>query len=178
MSDLQNYLVRKRASLLARRAGIERGEITIHPITTHARAEGLSGIRRIRIRDFQIVSDSPASFAGYDLGPGSPEILLGSLSSCLVHTWLIHAADQQVPLDALEVKVTGQLDARAGRPGFEQVPVYPHDITYRVDVTSPADRGAIDAVDQAVQRLCPVLNLLIRATDVRGVVKLIPSPAA
>ncbi len=178
MSDLQNYLGRKRAALLERRAGIESGALTTHPITTRARAEGLSGIRRIRIRDFQIVSDSPPSFAGYDLGPGSPEILLGSLSSCLVHTWLIHAADQQVPLDGLEVEVNGQLDARAGRPGFEDVPVYPHNITYRLTVTSPAERAAIDGVDQAVQRLCPVLNLLIRATDVRGVVQLIPSPAA
>lgn len=178
MPDLQDYLIRKRAALLERRAGIVAGTLGLHPITTRARAEGLSGIRRIRIRDFQIVSDSPPAFAGYDLGPGSPEILLGSLASCLVHTWLIHAADQQVPLDELETEVSGQLDARSGRPGFEDVPVYPHNITYRVHVTSPAAREAIEAVDQAVQRLCPVLNLLIRATDVRGVVKLIPSPAA
>ncbi|MFT3688343.1 OsmC family protein [Paenirhodobacter sp.] len=177
MPGLNEYLVQKRAALLKRREGIDAGEVGIHPIRTQARAESRSGIRRIRIRDFQIISDSPPSFAGYDLGPGSPEILLGSLSSCLVHTWLIHAADQQLPLEDLEVEVNGQMDARAGRPGFEDVPVHPHEISYRVKITSPADRAAVAAVEQAVLRFCPVLNLLSRATEVRGEVVL-THPAA
>lgn len=168
MSGLNEYLSQKRTALLERRAGIEAGKIAVHPIRTQARAENRSGIRRIRIRDFQIVSDSPPDFAGYDLGPGSPEILLGSLSSCLVYTWLIHAADQQLPVEDLEVEISGQMDARSGRPGFEDVPVYPHDISYRVKITSAADRAAVDAMDAEVRLLCPVLNLLSRATEIRG----------
>lgn len=168
MSDLKEYLKQKREALLRRRRGIEAGAIAVNPLSARATAEARSGIRRIRIRDFQIVSDSPSSFAGYDLGPGSPEILLGSLASCLVHTYLIHAADQQVPLEHIEVEVTGQMDARTGRPGFEDVPVYPHDIAYRVQIATGAAQDRIDEVTQAVERLCPVLNLLRRATDVRG----------
>lgn len=168
MSDLAEYLVQKRAALRDRRRAVEEGALGVVPFLARASAEGRSGIRRTRIRDFQIISDSPPGFAGYDLGPGSPEILLGALSSCLVHTWLIHAADQEVQLDSLEAEVRGQLDPRSGRPGFEDVPVYPHDISYRVLIRSPATPGQIESVSAAVERLCPVLNLLIRATAIRG----------
>ncbi len=179
MTDLNDYLLQKRAALLSRRAAIEGGTIGATPLTARASAEGRSGIRRIRIRDFQIVSDSPPSFAGYDLGPGSPEILLGSLSSCLVHTYLIHAADQQVPLDAVDVEVRGQIDPRSGRPGFEDVPVYPHGVSYRVTLVSPATSEQIAALTEAVRRFCPVLNLLGRAIGIEAeVVHTLPSQAA
>ena len=38
------------------------------------RAMGRSGIREIRIRDFQIISDSKPDLAGYDLGPGADDL--------------------------------------------------------------------------------------------------------
>ena len=49
-----------------------------------AATEGHSGVRRIRIRDFRVISDSPPDFAGYSLGPPSPELLLGAISGCRV----------------------------------------------------------------------------------------------
>ena len=76
-------------------------------------------MRRIRIRDHQVVSDSPADFAGYDLGPSSPELLLGSLGSCLTHIFLIKAAELQLPLESLQVEIEGDLDPRGGKPGYE-----------------------------------------------------------
>lgn len=168
MSDLKQYLVQKRAALLERRAAIQAGEIGPHALYAHASAEGRSGIRRIRIRDFQILSDSTPAFAGYDLGPGSPEILLGSLASCLTHTWLIHAADQELPLESLEVETTAVMDPRNGGPGFEETPVHPHAFAYRVTIVSCATPEAVAAVDAAVRKFCPVLNLFARATEVSG----------
>ncbi|MDD2868415.1 OsmC family protein [Neomegalonema sp.] len=168
MSDLQDYLVQKREALLERRAAVAAGGLGVTPFTAQARAEGRSGVRRIRIRDHQIVSDSPPSFAGYDLGPGSPEILLGSLASCLTHTWLIHAADQRLPLESVEAEARGRLDARAGTPGFEDVPVHPHEISFTVRVLSSASPEAVAAVEAAVRKFCPILNLLGRAVEIRG----------
>lgn len=50
----------------------------------------------------------------------------------------IQAADREAPLDALSVEVTGHVDYRAGREGFEEIPVYPHNLAYTVPIDSPA----------------------------------------
>jgi uncharacterized OsmC-like protein len=127
-------------------------------LTARVRAEGRSGIRRIRIRDFQVISDSEADFAGYDLGPSSPELQLGVLGSCLTHTFLIQAATVGLPLDSLELEITGIIDPRAGSAGFEDVPIHPHEIRYVVFIASSAAPAEIRVLREAVERDCPILN--------------------
>ena len=170
MSTLREYLQQKRAAITARRARAEQHPPQPQQLRATVSAEGRSGIRRIRIRDFQIVSDSGPDFAGYDLGPSSPELQLGVLGSCLTHVFLIQAADLGVPLDSLSVEVTGQIDPRAGKPGFESVPVFPHNIAYDVRLESPASSAEIAALHEAVERACPILNLLLNPQEIRGVV--------
>ncbi|MDT0266620.1 OsmC family protein [Streptomyces sp. DSM 44915] len=174
---LRPYLEVKRAALLAReeRAKTSPG-ILPHKLRAQTTAESRSGVRRVRIRHHQIISDSPLDFAGYDLGPSSPEIQLGVLSSCLTHVFLIQAARLRVPLDALEVEVEGVHDPRAGKSGFEQVPVYPHQIGYTVRVTSPATEERIRELHEAVERECPIYNLLINPQQISGRVVLTGSP--
>ena len=138
MSTLNEYLAQKRAAILARRAKQEAGGGSPNLLKAKVTAEGRSGIRHIRIRDHHILSDSAKDFAGYDLGPTSPEMQMGVLGSCLTHIFLIQAADRGVPIDELSVEVTGQTDPRAGKPGFEETPVYPHNIAYTVEIKSPA----------------------------------------
>jgi uncharacterized OsmC-like protein len=173
MSTLSEYLKQKRNALLVLREkalGPEGGPKFL-------KAEGRSGVRRIKIRDFQIISDSDADFAGYNLGPGSPELQLGALASCITHIYLIQAADQQVPLDSLEVEIRGQIDPRGGRPGFEHIPVYPHNIEYTVHISSPATAEQIAALNREVERTCPVLNLLRHPQEIKGVVEHVSSAA-
>lgn len=168
MSTLNDYLIEKRAAVLAREARIASG--TFEPLRLQARvsAEGRSGVRRVRIREHQIISDSPPDFAGYNLGASSPEQQLGVLGSCVTHIFLIQAAQQQVPIDSLEVEVSGQIDARAGHPGYEHIPVYPTDIGYTVHIASPAPREQLDALFEAVERTCPILNLLKHPQTIRA----------
>ncbi len=125
MRSLPEYLAEKREALLDRQRRIAAG--TLGPAHLEARAtpEGRSGVRRIRIRDFQVVTDSPRDFAGYDLGPSSPELQLGVLGSCLNHSYLIQAAALEVPIQSIEVDVEATIDPRAGAPGYDATPVYP-----------------------------------------------------
>jgi len=177
MSTLNEYLAQKRAALLARRARVAEGKSEPNLLKAHVKAEGRSGIRHIRIRDYHIISDSPYDFAGYALGPGSPELQLGVLGSCLTHIFLIQAADKQVPLDSLEVEVHGQLDPRANTPGNEHIPVYPHNISYTVHITSSATPEALAELHEAVERVCPILNLLINPQSINGsIVHTLPAP--
>jgi uncharacterized OsmC-like protein len=166
---LRDYLEVKRAALLARKAKAEADPPTgPYRLRAQAKAEERSGVRRIRIRDHQVLSDSPLDFAGYDLGPSSPELQLGVLSSCLTHIFLIQAATLQIPLDALTVEVEADQDPRAGKSGFEEVPIYPHNISYTVRLSSPASQERIVELHTAVEKNCPIYNLLINPQVVTG----------
>lgn len=168
VSDLREYLRAKKLALDARSARIEAGDSGVSRLAATASAEGRSGVRRVRIRDFQIITDSPPDFAGYNLGPSSPELQLGILASCLNHSVLIQAALLGIAIDSLDVDVSGLLDARAGRPGFEAVPVNPHDISFEVRIVSPASASEISRLEEAVEKACPILNLLRRPQSIAG----------
>jgi hypothetical protein len=66
--------------------------------------------------------------------------------------------------------VTAEMDPRAGKPGFEQIPIYPHNIRYTVRLDSPASSEAIAELHQAVERNCPILNLLLNPQTVTGTI--------
>jgi len=168
MSTLRDYLVQKKSALLARRSAAAAAGHLTQEISAHVTAEGRSGVRRIRIRDHQIISDSPADFAGYDLGPSSPEIQLGVLGSCLTHIYLIKAAELDVPLDSLDIDLRAQLDPRGGLPEFPEVPVELQGISYEVQIGSPADDSRLDLLRAEVERVCPVLNLLTKPQTITG----------
>lgn len=172
MSNLREYLVQKRERLLAKRAAA--AEKTPDPLQISAtvRAEGRSGIRRIRIRDYQIITDSATDFAGYGLGPTAPELQLGALGSCLAHSFLIQAADHQTPIDALEVDVAAEIDARAGQPGYPDITVHPRQIRYILRVESPASAEQIATLQSAMENACPILSLLRNPHEISGSVEL------
>jgi len=171
MTSLNHYLSEKRSAVLAREALVEAGNASPNSLSAKVSAEGRSGVRRIRIRDHQVISDSPPDFAGYNLGPSSPELQLGVLGSCVTHIFLIQAASRQVPIDRLEVEVNGKIDPRGGKPGYESIPIWPHDIGYTVHIDSPASAEDVQALFEAVEKNCPILNLLKNPQTIRAEIR-------
>jgi uncharacterized OsmC-like protein len=177
LSTLIEYLAQKRAAWLNRKQRISAGTLGPAPLKARVTAEGRSGVRRIRIRDFQVISDSPPDFAGYDLGPSSPELQLGVLGSCLNHSYLIQAAALEIPVEAIEVEVEATIDPRAGSAGHETTPVYPQNISYVVKIESPAPAPKIEELRRAVEKSCPILNLLKQPQTVTGRIDHAPAVA-
>jgi uncharacterized OsmC-like protein len=168
LSTLIDYLAQKRKAFAERSRLIADGSLGPVPLKAKATAEGRSGVRRIRIRDFQVITDSPPDFAGYDLGPSSPELVFGGLASCLSHSYLIQAAALDVPIESIEVEVEGIIDPRAGSPGYENTPVYPQNISYIVRIASPASAAEIQTLRGNVEKFCPILNLLKQPQTIEG----------
>lgn len=180
MSDLNAYLIQKREALAQRIKRVDSGELGPQPLKAVVSAAGRSGIRKIRIRDFQVLTDSPPDFAGYDLGPGAPELQLGVLGSCLTHSYLIQAAALNVPIDSIEVELEGVIDPRSSRPGHGDIPVYPQKLAYTVRIASSASPEQIVTLEANVGRFCPILNLLKHPQEIKGrleLTKLKQSPA-
>ena len=168
MSGLSDYLQAKGIGLRARRETRETAPEDARTLTARITAEGRSGVRRIRIRDHQILTDSGSDLAGYDLGATSVELQLGALGSCLTHVLLIQAADRGFPLDAIDVEVSARMDPRAGQSGFSHGPFFPHDISYTAHVTSLASAEVIASLYEAVEETCPILRLIVTPQRILG----------
>jgi uncharacterized OsmC-like protein len=134
----------------------------------HVEIDPLSGIRRLHIRHFNLIHDDQPLYGGSDLGPSALEHQLGVLTSCITHITEIQAASRQIVIDSLAVSAEGIYDPRAGRPGFEDVPVYPHKIHYTVHFRSPHSYEEIVALRDAVEAVCPIYNLLLAEQKIEG----------
>ncbi|MBE9604107.1 OsmC family protein [Acetobacteraceae bacterium H6797] len=167
MSDLKEYLAQKRRAALAKMEAA-RANPAKTQVKAQVRVAGRSGMREIRIRDFQIVSDSPPDFAGYNLGPGSPEMQMGVLGSCMTHITLIQAALRGVSLEAVSVEVTAENDPRALFPDSDDVVIVPHNIRYVLNIVSDEPPEVIAALHEAVEKACPILNLLANPQVITG----------
>jgi uncharacterized OsmC-like protein len=157
---LREYLGQKAAAMRGAAAPLGSGDDARQTITAQCSASTLDGARRIRIRDFELVSDSGPAFGGQDLGPSSPELLLGVLASCLTHTYLIGAAIRGVSLDAVHVRV----DADNNDARFLQLktadPDVPFNIRAIVRIESPAPEDDLAALDRYVDESCPLTKLV------------------
>ncbi|MDZ4765953.1 MAG: OsmC family protein [Chloroflexota bacterium] len=168
MSHLDEYLARKHAALTAKQAAFtaapDSALVTLHAA---AKVAGNSGIRPVKMGDYTVITDSAPGLAGYGLGITAPEMLLGALASCLAHSYVIQAALLGVPLDALDVEISGQLDFTGvvGLPVTDAPAL--QNIAYAARIESPAPPEAVQKLHELVERYCPVLNTLRLPMDVR-----------
>lgn len=57
-------------------------------------------------------------------------------------------------------------------PVFENAPFWPHNITYAIDIESSATDEQIRDLHQAVEDVCPILNLLPNPQSITGAITL------
>lgn len=121
----------------------------------------LVGVTEVDIRTgahtFKV--DEPPALGGVDIAANPVQYALASLGSCQAITYRIWAEHLGVKLDALTVRVEGDLDLRGFfgtddnvRPGFTAVRV-------EVTVTGPEAPERYAELAAAVDEHCPVLDL-------------------
>lgn len=155
------HLGEKQAAMREAAANRPTAELWREEISARCVADDLTGTRKWRIRDWNYIGDGGAAIGGWDLGPSSPELLLGVVSTCLTHTYLCLAAAQGLPLERVEVTVTAlNNDARFFGVDSDE-PFVPYDITATVDILAPLlDGSQIEAFIEEGQRVCPIVHLL------------------
>ncbi|WP_438481267.1 OsmC family protein [Oleiharenicola lentus] len=139
------------------------------PLRAHVKVEGDTGIRNIRTDNgnFQIIHDYPRYLGGHNIGVVPEEDILGRMITCLTHIYEIEASKRQVVLDTLELEVEGTLTTRLGNTA--NPPVY-KDIAYRVNIGSPEPKEKIEALQKAVEAICPIYNMLKDSQPVKGTI--------
>ncbi len=166
-----------RKHLDVRRAAISAGaDAPSHRLEARVTAESRSGVRRLRIRDFQLLSDSDRDYAGYNLGAGSWDTQIAVLASAVADEFAIQAAAANVPLDAVDVVFTSQPDDPS--VARNRAVRYPRNLSYIAYLDSPASEAQLETLRLAVERTSPVLGLVSGSQDVgHGEVVHTPSPA-
>src|SRR5260370_27986823 len=90
------------------------------------KVEGLGS--ETKIRQFTLTVDEPEPLGGTDTGPNPVELVLGALASGQEITYRAYAEALGIPLEAVSVKIEGNLDLRGFfavkdgvLPGFQNV---------------------------------------------------------
>ena len=167
MSALDYYLERKSAVLAQRRADFtaipEKATVRIQAKSWVA---GNTGARPVKMGETLFITDSAPALAGNALGPTAPEMLLGALASCLVHTYLIQAVLLDIPIEGVEIEVHGAvpMGGVVGLP-YDRLPQM-EEITYTAKVSTSAAPEDLERMPHAVEDTCPVLNTVRYPTAV------------
>ena len=158
---LRDYLHQKAASMRAAAASRPNGKDWRERVEATVVADDLTGVRKMRIRAWELIGDSGPAFGGWNLGPSSPELFCGIIGTCLTHMYLIGAAAREIPLDRVAIRVTAD-NNDAGLLGISTSdPALPFNITASVEVLAPdADSEALASLHRYVAESCPLTNLV------------------
>lgn len=139
------------------------------PVVTFAADSALAeGYRAtVNIRDFSLTADEPPSIGGTDAGPTPVELVLAGLGTCQEIVYATYARILGIPLDAVKVRAEGRLDLR-GFYGVADVLVGFQDVSFTVEIESPAPGEDVARLVAAVNAHCPVLEILRQPIPVAG----------
>ena len=124
-------------------------------------ADDRTGVRKLRIRDWQFIGDSGPGLGGFSLGPSSTELLCGVISTCLTHTYEIGDCLMGIPLERIEVRVSAENnDARFG--GLEtDDPATPFNLQAKVTLDAPdVPSERLAELHRYASANCPLTNLI------------------
>ena len=147
----------------------ELGQATEAPLATFTVDTMLvDGFRtEARVRQFALTVDEPEGLGGSDHGPTPVELVLAALGTCQEIVYATYARVLGIPVDAVAVRVEGLLDPR-GFFGVADVPVGFQQVSFAVDLQSPASSEEVARLVATVNAHCPVLDILRQPLPVAG----------
>lgn len=131
--------------------------------TTSLNGEALEG----RTARYSLSSDEPEALLGTDRGASPAEYVLQALAGCYAVTFATNAAIRGIALTELRFELEGDVDLQgflnvdgSVRPGVSDVRV-----TVHAEATN-ADRGRLQELVSAVERLSPIRDTLVNPVRV------------
>ncbi len=167
MVGLREYLNEKAAAIRGLAEAKPDAAAWRETVSATCVADDRTGVRKLRIRDWQFIGDSEPGFGGFSLGPSSPELLCGVISTCLTHTYEIGACLMGIPVERIEVRVAADNnDARFG--GLEtDDPATPFNLRAAVKLEAPgATNEQLEELHRYASANCPLTNLIRKGAPV------------
>jgi len=141
--------------------------------TYKAQTKWLEGTKaETKIREFKIIVDEPLELKGTNTAPNPVELLLTALGGCVALTYHGYAKRFEVDIEDLIVSLEGDMIPggwvdKAGRErrSFKQ-------IRYEVQMKTKAPEEEVRKLHKLVEEKCPVSDMLINPTKVKGIVSI------
>jgi uncharacterized OsmC-like protein len=138
-------------------------------LTRATRARLVTGLRcEIEEGPWKLVVDMPGKAGGEDTAPTPGMLGRGALAGCLTIGIAVWAVRLGVPVDAVQVEVQADFDAR-GELGMGQVTPGYTEVRYVVSIDSPASKQELDALLALAERHSPYLDVFGREVALRRV---------
>ena len=121
-------------------------------------------------RAHSLVVDEPPELGGCDLGASPVELVLAALGTSQEIMYSTLASKMGIELEECDVSLTGEFDVRGllgiqseevVNPGFSC-------INYVTTIKSSATKEKLQMLVDAVQRQCPILDMLTRNVNING----------
>ena len=129
-----------------------------------------------RVREHIVKSDYAETAGGTNLAPNPIELLLSAMAACVEAAFYEFAVHQGFTVHSLSVDIEGTLDLR-GLFMIDEVPAGFRDVKYTFNIESPDDEAKIRELAEKVIAHCPVVDSLIKPTEVSGVVNVVKGSA-
>ncbi|MBU4047541.1 OsmC family protein [bacterium] len=141
--------------------------------TYKAQTKWLEGTKaETKIREFKVIVDEPLELKGTNTAPNPVELLLTALGGCVALTYHGYAKRFEVDIEDLIVSLEGDMIPgdwvdKAGRErrSFKQ-------IRYEVQIKTKATEEKVLQLQKLVEEKCPVSDMLINPTKVKGIVSI------
>jgi putative redox protein len=133
----------------------------------HSTSRLTEGFRSgVSIRQHKLAADEPPALGGADSAPTPVELILAALGTCQEITYRAYATAMGIPLDAVSVELTGDLDLRGFFAVDESVRAGYQRIRGTVHLESSAGEAELQKLRAAVDAHCPVLDILTNKVPV------------
>ena len=139
-------------------------------LTGVTRARWVDGVRaEIEDGPWKLAVDMPAKAGGDETAPTPGTLGRGALAGCLVVSISMWAARLGIPIEALEVEVQGDFDAR-GELGVGDAQAGYSEVRYFVFLDSPAPEAAIADLLETAEHHSPYIDVFASEQAMKRIV--------
>jgi uncharacterized OsmC-like protein len=117
-------------------------------------------------RRFTITVDEPPFLGGVDNAPNPVEVLLSALAGCVTAGIATNAEMFGVPIDAMDIELEADVDARGMLGHDKSVRNGVTDIRYTVTIQSPASEEQVRKCKETIDRKSPVRDTLANPVNI------------
>ncbi len=133
-------------------------------LTGVTKARIVGGLRcEIEEGPWTLTADMPVKAGGEETAPTPGMLGRGALASCLAIGISVWAARLGITIDALEVEVQADFDARGELGVGEDVSPGYQEVRYLISIDSPASEDAVTELLEKAERHSPYLDVFGRA---------------
>lgn len=149
---------------------LKSGRGHLERVTTARIEDGLRCI--IEDGPWKLSADMPVKAGGEETAPTPGTLGRGALASCIAINIAAWAARREVPIEAVQVEVQAEFDARGELGMDDSIPPGYQEVRYTISVDSPASADAVAELVEVAERYSPYLDVFTRGQTMKRIVRL------